>query len=60
MVDWSKRDHDIYFNVFSGLRSALCELYRCPDHTTYFFLQKYLTERISLKNEIGLSWLRIR
>jgi hypothetical protein len=36
LVDWSKRDHDIYFNVFAGLRPVVCELCRSPDHTTHF------------------------
>ncbi|CAF3606280.1 unnamed protein product [Rotaria sp. Silwood1] len=26
LIDWSKRDHDIYFNVFSGLRSIRDDL----------------------------------
>jgi hypothetical protein len=36
LVDLSKRDHDIYFNVFSGLRPMVCELCRSPDHATSF------------------------
>ncbi|CAF1567085.1 unnamed protein product, partial [Rotaria sp. Silwood1] len=36
LIDWSKRDHDIYFNVFSGLRPIVCELCRSPDHSTSF------------------------
>ncbi|CAF2986886.1 unnamed protein product, partial [Rotaria sp. Silwood2] len=36
LVDWSKRDHDIYFNVFSGLRPIVCDLCRSPDHSTSF------------------------
>ncbi|CAF4000784.1 unnamed protein product [Rotaria sp. Silwood1] len=36
LIDWSKRDHDIYFNVFSGLRPIVCDLCRSPDHSTSF------------------------
>ena len=36
LVDWSKRDHDTYFSVFSGLRPLVCELCRSPDHFTHF------------------------
>ena len=36
LVDWSKRDHDTYFSVFSGLRPIVCELCRSPDHFTHF------------------------
>ncbi|CAF4319465.1 unnamed protein product [Rotaria sp. Silwood2] len=36
LIDWFKRDHDIYFNVFSGLRPIVCDLCRGPDHSTIF------------------------
>lgn len=36
LVDWSKRDQDIYFSVFSGLRPVVYEFCRSPDHFTHF------------------------
>ena len=36
LVDWSRRDYDIYFNIFSDLRPVGCDLCRSPDHSTTF------------------------
>lgn len=56
LIDWSKRDQDIYFSVFSGLRPVVCDLCRSPDHFTHFcktILDKAdLLERLLSNNPI--------
>ena len=36
LVDWSKRDQDIYIGVFGGLRPVVCEFCRSPHHFSHF------------------------
>ena len=36
LVDWSRRDQDTYFSVFSGLRPIVCNYCRSSDHFTHF------------------------